>query len=228
MTLGGSNTLAANKTEPGNEAVAPTGERLAWVKGPDGQLAPPRPPKDIDLQTPVETTASLNAWTSNPNQNDRVPADLALAYAAAGSAAAPAEPVAKPATSPMGALKPIGSANAAVPPSAGNATVATRKAAVNSPAAKIGQRGFDPWLRGVIMTPSVHHSLDVAVVGARDARTLRPLMYKPDSTVAMVFSNDPTLGLTSLKFSGAAVAFLPTVDMLPRTARLNEARSSLR
>ncbi len=229
VTLAGSSTLAANKAEPGNEAMAPTGERLAWIKGPDGRRAPPRPPKDIDLQTPVETTASLNSWTSNPSQNDRVPTDLALAYAAAGSAAAPAEPVAKPATSPMGALKPIASANAAtapstgnatVPPSADNATVATRKAAVNSPAAKIGQRGFDPWLRGVIMTPSVHHSLDVAVVGAKDARTLRPLMHKPDSTVAMVFSNDPTLGLTSLKFSGAAVAFLPTVDMLPRTARL--------
>jgi hypothetical protein len=220
-------TVPATSAPATREAVTATGERLAWVKGPEGQLAPPRPPKEIDLQGPTETTASLNAWTSNPSQNDRVPTDLALAYAAPTSP----EAVVKPAAAPMGALKsttpvnnvasPASPVNAASTASAGNATVATKKPAVNTPGAKIAQRGFDPWLRGVIMTPSIHHSIGVAAVGARDARTLRSLFEKPRNTVAMVFSNDPTLGLTSLQFKGSAIAFLPTLDVLPRTAGLN-------
>ena len=46
-------------------------------------------------------------------------------------------------------------------------------------------------------------------------------MHKPRTTVAMVFSNDPTLGITSVKFSGPAVAFLPTINDSTRTAGLN-------
>jgi hypothetical protein len=34
----------------------------------------------------------------------------------------------------------------------------------------------------------------------------------------MVFSNDPTLGLTSVQFSGPAVTFLPTLSYRTRTA----------
>jgi hypothetical protein len=201
------------------EAILTSGERLAWVSGPDGQLAPPRPPRDIEpAPTPEpDTTASIAAWASNPSHNDRVPTDLMLAYAATARAVtASPEPPARPAAAPMGALKP------ATPVNTGSATIATKKAAAgNSPAAKVVQRNFDPWLRGVVLTPSVHHSLSVAVVGATDSRTLRPLMHKPRTTVAMVFSNDPTLGLTSVRFSGAAVAFLPTLEFATRTARLN-------
>jgi hypothetical protein len=119
------------------------------------------------------------------------------------------------AAAPMGALR-------ANPASAGNATVATRKpATTSSPAAKIAPRGNDPWLRGIVMTPSVHYSLSVSLLGAPDYRTLRPLMQKPRTTVAMIFSNDPGLGLTSVKFSGPAVSFLPTITYQTRTAGLN-------
>src|SRR5262249_48742319 len=67
--------------------IGPSGERLAWVTGPEGQLAPPRPPRDIEGASPPthepEVASSVNAWTSDPGQNDRVPTDLALSYAAA-------------------------------------------------------------------------------------------------------------------------------------------------
>src|SRR5215212_3976506 len=106
----------------------------------------------------------------------------------------------------------MGSLRAANPANTGNATIATKKPAANPPAAKIAQRNNDPWLRGIVMTPSVHHSLSVNVLGAPDYRTLRPLMHKPRTTVAMVFSNDPLLGLTSVQFSGPAVSFLPTIN----------------
>jgi uncharacterized protein YcbK (DUF882 family) len=200
------------------QALGSHGERLAWVTGPMGQQIPPRPPADVGTpaaeETPADTTASVTAWASNPSHKDRVPPDVALAYAAPAPGAIGA---ARPATAaPMGAIKPAAPANTA------SATIATRRAAVNSPAAKITPRGFDPWLRGIVMTPSVHHSLSVAVLGTIDARGLQPLMHKPRTALPMVFSNDPTLGLVSLQFTGRAIAFLPTIDVpATRTARLN-------
>jgi uncharacterized protein YcbK (DUF882 family) len=195
------------------QAVTPSGQRLAWITGPEGQSLPPRPPRDIEgvAVAAADPTASITEWTSNPGQNDRVPNDLALAYAASPQAGE----AASPAAAPMGSLRPVGSSGA------GNATIATRRPAANSPAAKIAPRGLDPWLRGIVMTPSVHHSLRVATVGAQDTRTLRPLLHKPGTTLAMVFSNDPLLGLTSVQFSGPAVAFLPTISYATRTAGLN-------
>ncbi len=195
------------------EALSRSGERLARMNGSEGQFDPPRPPRDIEGAPPAnavpsaDTTASLASWASNPVQNDRAPAEMVLAYAAPKAP----EPVARPA--PMGTARPTNVATA------GNATVATK---VPPAGARSGQRGNDPWLRGVVMTPSVHHSLSVAVVGATDYRSLRPLMQKPKTTLAMVFSNDPTLGITSLHFSGPAVSFLPTISFGPtRTAGLH-------
>jgi uncharacterized protein YcbK (DUF882 family) len=200
------------------QALGSHGERLAWVTGPMGQRIPPRPPADVRTRTAEEpapeTTSSVAAWTSNPSQNDRVPPEVALAYAAASAPGAIG--AARPATvAPMGAVKP------GAPVNTGTATVATRRPAVNTPAAKIVQRGFDPWLRGIVMTPSVHHSLSVAILGSVDSRGLAPLMHKPRSTLPMVFSNDPTLGLVSLQFTGRAIAFLPTIEVpATRTAGL--------
>jgi hypothetical protein len=174
---------------------------------------PPRPPRDIEgvaaaEEPSADTTGSIASWADDPARNDRVPTDLTLAYAANTRA----QPAATRAPGPMGSLRP------ANPSNTGNATIATKRPAANSPAAKIAQRNNDPWLRGILVTPSVHYSVSVAVLGAQDARMLRPLMHKPKTTLAMVFSNDPTLGLTSVQFSGPAVTFLPTLSYRTRTA----------
>jgi uncharacterized protein YcbK (DUF882 family) len=194
------------------EAVGTNGARLAWITGPEGRPVPPRPPRDIEVAPAVETTSSVADWATNPGQNDRIPTDFVLAYAATATAA---EPVARTAAAaPMGAVRTA--------PTAGtpNATIANRKPAPLPPAKPV-QGNIDPWLRGVVMTPSVQHSLSVAVLGAPDYRTLRPLMHKPKTTVAMVFSNDPTLGIVAETFTGPAVTFLPTISVTTRTAGLN-------
>ena len=83
-----------------------------------------------------------------------------------------------------------------------------------------GQRFDNPWLRGVIMAPSVHYSMSVAAIGHQDYRTLAPFMHKPRTVLAMVFTADPHFGLTSVAFDGPAVAFMPTVTFVTRTAGL--------
>src|SRR5262249_6226720 len=120
----------AEAVAPSMEAVTPSGERLAWVTGPQGE--PPRPPRDIAVAPTVATAdqpASLSSWTTDPNQNDRVPADVALAYAATGQNQ-PEAVVPAVAAPPMGGLR-------ANPANAGNATVATRRPATNSPGTKV-------------------------------------------------------------------------------------------
>ena len=209
---------AAAEAEPPalRQAISPNGERLAWNVGPD-PIAP-RPPRDIEnvAGNAADVTSSVAAWTNNPGQNDRVPSDVALAYAARSHA-----PTVYPDATMPAKAAPMGSLRTDTAPNSGNASVAAKKPATNPPAAKIVQRHTDPWLRSVVITPSVHYSLSVSVLGAPDTRALRPLMYKPRTTVAMVFSNDPQLGLTSARFSGPAITFLPTISHVTRTAGLN-------
>jgi hypothetical protein len=53
-------------------------------------------------------------------------------------------------------------------------------------------------------------------LGERDMTVMRQLFIKPNTAVAMTFSDDPQLGLTCDHFSGAAVSALSTM----RTAAL--------
>jgi len=195
------------------------GERLVWLPGPQGRPVG-RPPAAVEEQPRLrrdadgaaagpETTASLAAWPAAA-MADRVPAELALAYAATpppDAAARPAPPAMtraiKQAALPAAALAPA----SAPPPAAA--------------ALRPGQSINDPWLRGVVVAPSVHYSMSVTILGAQDYRYLRTFMYKPSSAVAMAFCLDPYSGMTSQSFDGPAISFLPTVTFSNRTASLD-------
>jgi hypothetical protein len=204
--------LKASFAEPQQFAAAPAapsgGPRLAWIAGPQGQAvvadAPmPRPRRPVSEQKPVvATAASVAAWQAEPSRNDRVPTDLVLAYAANPGP----DMIAR-------AVPPLLTAG-----SRANAVMAKKK--TNAPlASAIGQRHDNPWLRGLVIAPSIERSMNVLAFGATDYRQLRDLIYKPRMAVAMVFSRDPYLGMTATAFSGGAVAFLPTVTFI-RTASL--------
>ncbi|MFY9695072.1 MAG: hypothetical protein WAK35_15135, partial [Xanthobacteraceae bacterium] len=77
---------------------------------------------------------------------------------------------------------------------------------------KSGAHVADPWLRAIVLSPSVKRFLTTAALGDRDFRALAALMIKPRSAVKMTFSADPTPGLSQDRFSGAAIAFVPTVN----------------
>jgi uncharacterized protein YcbK (DUF882 family) len=182
-------------------AVNEGGQKLVWIAGPEGRPAP-RPPQEIVVASAdPEPTAGLGA--SSEFAKDRVPAEIALAYAATPAAAL--EPPPRPA--PMGVLG--APAPAVVPTVAGPAPVAFR-----------GEKIHDPWLRGVVMAQSVQYSMHVSVLGPTDYRTLKPLFAKPSFALAMIFSDDPHFGMSADAFGGAAVAFLPTITFALRTAGL--------
>jgi hypothetical protein len=81
-------------------------------------------------------------------------------------------------------------------------------------------RFANPWLRAVVMSPSVQHFLTITALGARDFRSLAALMVKPSSSVLMTFSAEPNPGLDNDRFSGSAIVFVSTVSYPTRTASL--------
>ena len=213
-------TAAGDVKAPPPGALGSGGQRFVWLTGPQGRPAepaptrtaavePPRPPAEIP-NADQETTASLASW---PDRNDRVPLEQTLAYAAPPPRDLEAERSAPPA----------GSMRLAPPPAA--ATRSLSAPVELATAARPVPRGDNPWLRSLVIAPSVHYSMSVAAFGAPDYRQIARLMEKPSSVLAMTFSADPQPGVTSYSFNGPAVFFVPTVTFAmratARTAALN-------
>ena len=95
-------------------------------------------------------------------------------------------------------------------------TVAHKKSSALQNAARLD----DPWLRAIVLSPSVRGFLTTLALGSRDFTALAALMVKPESSVMMTFSSNPNFGLESDHFSGSAIVFMPTVSYPTRTADL--------
>ena len=197
------NPSAPAPAAPG--AIGPVGQRFVWITGPQGRIASADPSPRVavrSVDTDEEATASVKTVAVASGEDQ----DVALAYAAAPTSALdlPARPAA------MGSLlrtKPNGTL-----------IVQAARRTLLQP----GERIDDPWLRSIVMAPSIRDTMRVSVLGPTDYRSLQPLMAKPRSAVAMGFSALPQFGLVSQNFEGAAVAFLPTVTFAPsRAAALN-------
>ena len=209
----GSAMAAAQSGAP--EPTLPRGNRVIAPKPAQVAAAPAKPaPRALLASAMPDLTASIGAIAFGTPRAE-LPSEFVMSYAATGSATP--EPAAAPRAAPMGTLR----ANAAP---ATNATVIPRTAPTRSRTARlpVGSRlAENPWLRGVMLSPSIHAAMDVAATGRSDPRGLVHFMKKPASSVAMAFSDRPDLDLTTLSFSGKAVAFVPTVTFGTITAGLN-------
>jgi uncharacterized protein YcbK (DUF882 family) len=112
-----------------------------------------------------------------------------------------------------------GSINAAVAKNQGQPgsdgpimTAATKVAATKS---------NDIWLRALMLAPSTSSSMLTTVLGDTDMTLMRGFFVKPQTTIAMGFSNDPQMGLQSDRFSGSATAKLTTTAFAVKTAALH-------
>jgi len=162
------------------------------------RIEPASPGRDV--------TASIGPFPDH----DRVPADVALAYAAQART--------------LG-TRPADRAPATVT-SKGTTSTASKASEViaQSRLTQAAERLDDPWLRGLVLAPSVQNSLVVTQVGDPDFAGFTQFMTKPASAVLMTFSSDPHLGMTDGQFTGSAVVFPTTVTfgVSRRTASLQQ------
>ena len=188
---------------------------------------------------PASTNADMTGTIGpfvNPNANPGSSV-LALAYADPSGNAATAAP-----TAPMGiaalraAAAPAQVAPVQVTPaqqaSSSGTTVAVKRSSNQAASTimtasstsvivvKSDARFESPWMRAIVLSPSVHQFLTTAALGAGDFRALAAMMVKPSSAVMMTFAADPNPGLQHDRFTGAAIVFVSTVNYPTHTASL--------
>jgi uncharacterized protein YcbK (DUF882 family) len=81
-------------------------------------------------------------------------------------------------------------------------------------------RTGDTWMRMMILAPSASTSMNATVLGDVDMTLMRTHFTKPDTAIAMGFSDDPMMGMACDHFSGSATATLATQSFVMRTAAL--------
>jgi hypothetical protein len=72
----------------------------------------------------------------------------------------------------------------------------------------------------MILAPSASTSMNATVLGDVDMTLMRAHFTKPDTAIAMGFSDDPMMGMACDHFSGSATAVLATQSFVMRTAAL--------
>jgi uncharacterized protein YcbK (DUF882 family) len=81
-------------------------------------------------------------------------------------------------------------------------------------------KGNDVWMRVVMLAPSASSAMSTTVLGDTDLTSMRGHFLKPQAAIAMSFSDDPMMGITTDRFSGSATAKLATQSFVLRTASL--------
>jgi len=153
----------------------------------------------------AETTGAVAPWpVKTADASGQVPGGLAIAYAAQANA---------PATRSLPApARGAAAAQATRVADASNqmAAVQTTGVGATSRNLRAGTPPDDLWLRALVLAPNLQNYLTATVMGQSDMRELVPLMDKPDAVVTMAFGDNPNLGLSTDRFSGGAVVFVPT------------------
>ena len=159
--------------------------------------------------TKADTTGAVAPWPVKVAEaGDRVPTELALAYAQANQP--PQVPVTRGLTTPNTAPRDAEAFQPTRVADAANQTAPIQTASAAAPTLKTGTPSDDLWLRALVLAPDLRNYLTATVLGQSDMRELLPLMEKPDAVVTMGFGNDPNLGLATDRFTGVAVVFVPT------------------
>jgi hypothetical protein len=75
-------------------------------------------------------------------------------------------------------------------------------------------------MRMMILAPSATTSMNATVLGDADMTLMRAHFVKPQSAIAMGFSDDPLMGMVCDQFTGSATVTLTTQSFVMRTASL--------
>jgi uncharacterized protein YcbK (DUF882 family) len=184
--------------------------------------APQVPVQRVAAKTPAEPFRTVQvasaATTATPagvylpwptaQEVDRVSPEIALAYAAQNEPA------------PRRPLADVQRAIAVPPVAPKRPMPAAQDIAARVQLVPANPRLDNPWLRAVVLAPSMYHFMSSTQLNPTDSRLLSALIQKPRSALMMTFSADPYNGMTSHAFSGKAVMFMATVNFGMRTAAL--------
>jgi uncharacterized protein YcbK (DUF882 family) len=216
---------------------------------PAAEKSEPRPQTAAAPQTPADIINARGFWDNIPAPQQASPAQVAALNARKAVNSADPQPTAsvsenfnKAMAYAPAAVSPVDRANvvvasAPIPRSTRPAAPSRNSMALNdvtTVVAKSGQGGMiansarlaaskgnnDLWLRVMMLAPSASTSMSVTVFGDADLTLMRQHFVKPQAIVAMTFSDDPTLGLVTDRFTGSSTARLETMSFVLRTAAL--------
>lgn len=170
--------------------------------------------------TGEQSTGSIGPFAAPPGYGEGKPGDSVLSYARdIDPEAAPQR--ARPATQAVraAALAPNTTIASKAQP---NAPTIVQSAPPASPQKAAAAYRFDgPWMRALILTPSVERFMTTTLYGETDFRGLQPLLHTPTTMVVMAFAREPQSDLSYGHFEGRAIQFVATATFLPpRTAQL--------
>ncbi len=213
-----------------------------WQGVPDGMTAARPAQSAVNAIAEVARPSRVAVANADPTgsipqlstaQDDRVSPEVALAYAAQARSDEGTGALAVPPSSGTEVLRAALIRAAAVQTGDNATTVAVKRASGRtasvvftvttkkvSPVLADMTRLSDPWLRAIVVSPSVNRFLCISMLGVRDFRSLAELMVKPANSVMMTFAAEPNAGLEYEHFAGSAVVFIPTVSYTLRTAQL--------
>ena len=217
----------------------------AQVAQPAKSKQPVAAASEQTLQTPADIINARGFWDATPaTPTQASPAQVAAIQARQAIAAADPQATASvpaayqalayaPAASSPVDRNNIVAASAPIPrsirPAPRNAAAATE---INSVAAKSSQgqgiststrlsaaRGNDTWMRIMMLAPSAS-TISVTMLGDVDMAQMSGFFVKPQTAIAMSFSDDPMLGMSCDRFTGSATTTLETTSFVLRTALL--------
>jgi uncharacterized protein YcbK (DUF882 family) len=202
-------------------------------------------PAEQRPQTPADIINARGFWDDAPATPTQASPAQVAAIKAREAVAAAADP--QPTASIAAAYRAMAYAPAASSPVDRNNIVAAsapiprsirpapRNAAateINTVAAKSPQgagiatsarlsaaKGSNIWMRIMMLAPSAS-TMSVTVLGDVDLTQMRGFFAKPQSAIAMSFSDDPMMGMSCDRFAGSAITTLETTSFVLRTASL--------
>ncbi len=180
----------------------------------------PKLPAEAKPKAPADIINARGFWgdLAQPEKSASdaaIPQTVTRALAYAPPAPAPDRDKVVAASGPP-PLPKTASALVPTPPSAGNSDFKSGFTTMTHLAAS--DRADELWTRAMILTPSVIRSLSSTLMGEQNLTVMRAHFTKPETAVAMTFSNDPAMGMICERFTGPAVTPLTTTSF--RTAAL--------
>jgi uncharacterized protein YcbK (DUF882 family) len=187
--------------------------------------APTAPKQATPAQVAAISARQALASAADPQSTSSVSAAFqALAYAPAASspvdranivaASAPIPRSSRPASAPRNAAAATGIDTVVAKGLQGQDSMIATSTRIAA------SKADDIWMRVMMLAPSASTSMSATMLGDADMTVMRAYFVKPQTAIAMSFSDDPMMGLSSDRFTGSAITKLETQSFVLRTASL--------